>query len=242
MPDDVSLTAGLDYTSTGTWEAERVYTQENLTAADEAWLALNIDYAFVALPTDQAREMDLPASLRFPWDHNKDMYLLSSVHSVHCLQVLHRSNLEYRTNHTQTYTTEHLLHCLENIRLDLTCNADDTPRFVPRTAHESTVKTGVDQLRQCRSWDALEKWAKEHSACFNYHEFERKELEENVVYPAAWSFCGEGSEYLAQVQRFYGKGVDWVLKDGGTPDIDAIKAGKGKSPIPVHRAGGGGHQ
>lgn len=69
----------------GTWEQESVYTQANLTAADEEWLKLNIDYAFVSLTKQDSDAMDLPRSLSFPWDSKKSLYLLSSVHSVHCL-------------------------------------------------------------------------------------------------------------------------------------------------------------
>jgi hypothetical protein len=138
-------------------------------------------------------------------------------------QILHRSNLEYRNGQTQTYTTEHLLHCLENLRVDITCSADDTPRYVPMDATTSTVKTGVGQVRQCRNWDQLTRWAKDHSACFNYNEFERKELEEQRVMPWAWSYCSRDSEYLPQVQQFYGRPSNWVPKDKGRPDIDKIR-------------------
>jgi hypothetical protein len=156
----------------------------------------------------------------------KQLYLLSSVHSIHCLQILHRSHLEFRINHTQTYTTEHVLHCLDNLRADLMCSADDTPRYVPVHATESTAKTGVGQVRQCRDWDQLTSWAKNHSACFNYNEFERKELEEVKTWPSAWSYCGKDSQYLQQVQKFYRKGAGWVPEDKGRPDIDEIR-GKG---------------
>lgn len=107
------------------------------------------------------------------------------------------------------------------------CSADDTPRYVPLTATKSTVKTGVGQVRQCRDWTQLESWAKNHSACFNYNEFERKELEEDRVYPAAWSYCSKDSQYLSTVQKFYGKSADWVPSDRGRPDIDKIRSKAG---------------
>lgn len=62
-----------------------MYTQENVTAADEEWLKLNIDYAFVSLTKEDSTAMGLPSSLAFPWDTKKSLYLLSSVHSIHCL-------------------------------------------------------------------------------------------------------------------------------------------------------------
>lgn len=70
----------------GTWENETPYAQENITAADEAWMAMDISNAFVALTRDEASELGLPRSLPFPWDiKKKDLYLISSIHSIHCL-------------------------------------------------------------------------------------------------------------------------------------------------------------
>lgn len=137
--------------------------------------------------------------------------------------VLHRSNLEYRTHHTQTYSTEHVLHCLDNLRVDIQCSADDTPRFIPPTTTESTAKTGVGQIRQCRDWSKLNSWAKKHDACFKYNQFLYQELSNNKVYPQAWQFCDKDSEYLPIVQKYFHKGSDWVAPSPKWPDIDEIQ-------------------
>ncbi|KAK5722225.1 hypothetical protein LTR17_014328 [Elasticomyces elasticus] len=223
MEKEKTLYAGLQYNKVSTWEASSPYTGPNMTAADQAWLDIDIDYAFVALSNDHSSHLGLLPSLPFPWDRKqKSLYLITSVHSLHCLQILHQSNLEYRTDHTQTYPTEHLLHCLDNLRADLECSADDTLRYVPVHAHVSTVSTGIGQPRQCRDWSQLRDWAKSNSACFNYHEFARSELNETNVYPSAWSYCKEGSEYLPAVQDFYNKSKSWVPLDPGLPSKDNV--------------------
>lgn len=229
------------YDVNGTWEYETPFAQENVTAADEEWMGIDISEAFVALTKEHAKELGLPPSLPFPWDsQRKELYLISSIHSMHCLvrsysnagdvfvlitvqTVLHRSNLEYRTNHTQTYSTEHILHCLDNLRVDLECSADDTPRYIPPGATESTAKTGVGQVRKCRDWSKMKAWAKEHGACFNYNQFLHEELTENKVYPTAWQFCDKDNKYLPMVQKHYHKTSDWVAPLPEWPDIDRLK-------------------
>lgn len=106
--------------------------------------------------------------------------------------------------------------------MDIQCSADDTPRFIPPSATESTVKTGVGQIRQCRDWTQLNAWAKSHDACFRYNQFLYQELTGNKVYPLAFQFCEKGNEYLPVVQRFLGKGDDWVAEEPGWPDIDLV--------------------
>jgi hypothetical protein len=58
---------------------------------------------------------------------------------------------------------EHNLHCIESLRQDVMCHADDTPRY---TGYSKKPVSGVMQTRQCRSWDKLEAWARDHTACY----------------------------------------------------------------------------
>lgn len=59
----------------------------------------------------------------------------------------------------------HALHCLDQLRQDVICNADDTPRYA---GFQSPPGTGAGQVRMCRDWSALEKWALKHTACFKH--------------------------------------------------------------------------
>ena len=59
---------------------------------------------------------------------------------------------------------EHIYQCLEMIRQDLMCRADDTP--MPSV--DELYKIGDGQAMQCRDWNALVAWSRnpgQHS-CF----------------------------------------------------------------------------
>lgn len=72
------------------------------------------------------------------------------------------------------------------------CDADDTPRY---SGFQPSSSTGLGQVRMCRDWNALEKWAmdEERSGCWRdipgedgvdgFRELER------------YRFCPEGSPY-----------------------------------------------
>jgi hypothetical protein len=158
-------------------------------------------------------QLALPGN--FPSKNNIEGHLLT-----HGQKSLHRSNLEYRKGVKQSYATEHLIHCLDNIRQDIMCAADETPRYIPVDATGNAI-TGVGQYRQCKDWSKLKKWSMEHGACFSYNELIRHELLEDQPYPHALRFCPKGSKFLPAVQKFYDKPADWVpvKPDPPYPDV-----------------------
>ena len=105
--------------------------------------------------------------------------------------------MEYRLGLRQSRTHHHIVHCLDALRRDVICNADDIPRY---TTPDPSPETGRGQLRQCRNWDKLNDWAKKHTACYRYiHE------EEGVSYPEIQRFlwCPEGSPYRKEVDKYF---------------------------------------
>jgi len=52
---------------------------------------------------------------------------------------------------------------MDALRRQVICDADDTPRATERRAE---VVSGLLQHRKCRSWEALEEFAKQHTACY----------------------------------------------------------------------------
>ena len=83
--------------------------------------------------------------------------------------ILRRSTLEAFDGKSQTIPHEHIAHCLDVLRDDVMCNADDTPRYTGRLNQQKSVEhptSGVGQTRLCRDWTQLEQWAGEHSACY----------------------------------------------------------------------------
>jgi hypothetical protein len=59
---------------------------------------MDIDYIVVALEKGYAREKGLPDSANFPWDPTYSAYMISSLHSLHCL--------------VSCRSSENLAHCL----------------------------------------------------------------------------------------------------------------------------------
>ncbi|RYO96078.1 hypothetical protein DL765_011676 [Monosporascus sp. GIB2] len=67
----------------------------------------------------------------------------------------------------QHIALEHALHCLDQLRQDAVCNADDTPRYA---GFQDPPGTGAGQVHMCRGWGALVRWAREHTACFKHQD------------------------------------------------------------------------
>lgn len=83
--------------------------------------------------------------------------------------MLRRSTLQAFDGKPQSLPLRHVAHCLNVLREDVMCNADDTPRYTGRRNQEAFAKhpsSGIGQARLCRDWGKLEQWAVEHSACY----------------------------------------------------------------------------
>lgn len=70
-------------------------------------------------------------------------------------------------NRPQRIAFSHILHCLDQLRQDVVCNADDTPRYA---GLQDPPGTGAGQVRMCRDWGKLEAWARENTACFKHED------------------------------------------------------------------------
>ncbi|KAI9815252.1 MAG: hypothetical protein M1827_002732 [Pycnora praestabilis] len=199
------------------WTSRSPYFGEGKTVADQYWEHISIDNGTIALSDAYVKAMDLPTSQRFPWDEKKGLYLLNGFHSMHCLvcrsmyrqrdlalvnliklqKTIRQWVLEYDRGLNQTEPTEHILHCLDALRQDVICYADDTPRY---TGFQPSGRSGTGQIRQCKSWRRLEAWAQQHSACWRYiqpHNHTFNSLERH-------KFCPKGSPYISRVNEIFG--------------------------------------
>ncbi|MCJ1320195.1 hypothetical protein MMC15_005533, partial [Xylographa vitiligo] len=82
------------------------------------------------------------------------------------------------------------------LRLDIMCHADDTPRW---TSSDHTPASGIGQQRQCRSWIKLENWAEEHTACYHY----LNASAQNLNQLERFKFCPESSSYSEKVRKYF---------------------------------------
>ena len=68
--------------------------------------------------------------------------------------------MEFWQHRPQSRGWGHVLHCIDALRQDIVYNANDS------TATRSP-ESGMGQVRQCRSWEKLERWARRHNACYS---------------------------------------------------------------------------
>ncbi|KAH8901273.1 hypothetical protein GQ53DRAFT_613268, partial [Thozetella sp. PMI_491] len=95
-------------------------------------LELPWESGIIALTNAEARAMNLPTSQPFPWDAKaKSLYIVNAHHLLHCVRNIYISIQEYRTNKTQSIQYPHILHCLDTLRVEAMCSADDTLLYVP---------------------------------------------------------------------------------------------------------------
>ncbi|KAL7622118.1 hypothetical protein AAE478_007620 [Parahypoxylon ruwenzoriense] len=139
------------------------YSSDNETLQDQMWYGINVDPAVVALSDEWALQHGLRTAQRFPWDQTKGIYILHGFHNLHCLKIIYISLSEYRHGRPQTRSWHHISHCLDALRRQIICDADDTPRATDRRPE---VVSGLWQHRKCRSWEELEDFAKQHTACY----------------------------------------------------------------------------
>ncbi|KAI4250668.1 MAG: hypothetical protein LQ352_005314 [Teloschistes flavicans] len=124
-----STFAGLERNKRIAWTEDNDFASHNRTIWDQAWSTLNADRGFVAISDHVTRRKGLHESQRWPWDQSKGLYLLQSHHNLHCLLLLRTALVEMHDKKPQSKHFSHINHCLDGLRQDIMCNADDTPRY-----------------------------------------------------------------------------------------------------------------
>jgi hypothetical protein len=182
------------------WSTE--YADTNLTAAGALWDAINFDVGFVALDKDWSAANELMEAQPFPWDETKGLYVLNGFHALHCLKNIHRAVREYEQGKPQSLSLMHITHCLDSLRGDILCQADDTPRYTTIT---KSPESAVGQLRRCRDWGALESWARERTSCYHYISHEADFINQFERF----KYCPRDSPYWPALRKHFGKPDDW---------------------------------
>lgn len=90
----------------------------------------------------------------------------------------------------------HVSHCIESLRQDIICNADDTPRYGGLVGGQ----TAEGQFRMCKDFSRLAAWAKEHTGCHR-HDVSIPTLER-------YRFCPEGTPYMDKVREMFPTAVE----------------------------------
>ncbi|OTB02917.1 hypothetical protein M426DRAFT_12957 [Hypoxylon sp. CI-4A] len=133
----------------------------NMTALDELWYGWDVNQGVIQLPKDS----HFGSTQDFPWDESKGLYMLNSYHGLHCLKIIYSYIRDWEEGRARVQTIDHVAHCLEVIRADIVCEADDT--LLPFDIEQ---RTEMPPKRMCRSWGQLKEFAIQNSACFLRHE------------------------------------------------------------------------
>lgn len=147
------------------------------------------------------------------------MYFVNAYHSLHCVVSQGHSILMQRADNSEntlhqiiyeldnglplTLSVRHADHCLNTLKADAICHADDTPRT---SFKEYPGHTGAGQVRMCRNWKKLEEWADQRSGCWSYLD-RGKEINNLLRY----RYCPKDSPYAAKVKQameVYGEDFD----------------------------------
>jgi hypothetical protein len=126
---------------------------------------------------------------------------------------IHRSIRQHYLGLPQSLPLIHITHCMDALRGDIICHADDTPRYTTAT---KSPESAVGQLRQCRNWAILEKWAKERTSCYNYISHEADQIDQFERF----KFCPPDSSYWPEVRKHFRKGPDWMPVSGDDITLD----------------------
>jgi len=177
------------------------------------WESLDTTPGEVALDKKEAIALGLPRAQDFPWNQNHSIYLVNGFHQIHCLRKIHRWVTIAYHNGTQLDNYQHVVHCMDMLRQDILCNADDTPLFSSPGAKKDA---GNGQNRLCRSWDKLTTWAQSQSAC-------NAMINETQGVDSEWSrykWCTEESPFYEKLKSYLHLPDGWV---GEKPkDIESI--------------------
>ena len=134
---------------------------------------------------------------------------------LHEQRKLHRWVTIAQHNGTQLDAYPHLVHCLDHLLQGVRCAADDTPLYT--ASHSPDSPTGEGQLRACRSWEALDAWARERTACFAYVNETQGVGGEQLL---RFRYCPRGSPYLDAMRATFGYTDDWWK--AAPADVDTV--------------------
>jgi hypothetical protein len=124
------------------------------------------------------------------------LFILKHEHASFIVQKLIRKGFTMcDRGENQTFVTKHIWHCLDSLRQNVLCQADDTPMPAARAHH-----VGDGELRKCRSWDKIAAWAKrpDQNACYRFNDYQEAA---NTL--ELFEFCPVYSPYRLVMEAYF---------------------------------------
>ena len=125
-------------------------------------------------------------------------------------KIVHQTLTELYDGVPNSYPMGHAFHCIDVLRQDAVCLADDTPLF---TSLEHPGSPGRNQGRLCRDWSKLEKFAWDHTSCWRDIS-PTKHIETNLL---RYRYCPAGSQYNEKIlEEFPGFDIEGNVRMFGS--------------------------
>jgi hypothetical protein len=112
---------------------------------------------------------------------------------------IRRAFVDYQRGRSPELNGQHVLHCLDTLRQDVMCVADDTP--MP-TGHEARA-IGDGQPTMCRNFKKLTEWinAPERNACHRAPD-DYRSITHSIE---RYAFCQEGTDNYVNMKSYFDK-------------------------------------
>jgi hypothetical protein len=112
---------------------------------------------------------------------------------------IRRAFVDYQRGRSPELNGQHVLHCLDTLRQDVMCVADDTP--MP-TGHEA-LTIGDGQPTMCRNFKKLTEWinAPERNACHRALD-DYRSITHSIE---RYAFCQEGTDNYVNMKAYFDK-------------------------------------
>lgn len=110
-------------------------------------------------------------------------------------KLIRKAIVSKHNGRNQSFDLDHIYHCLDGLRQDIMCTADDTPMPAP-IAH----RVGDGQVRYCRDWEKLVAWATrpDQHACYKFDDY--REATNTLE---LFAFCPPNSPYRDFQQAYF---------------------------------------
>ncbi|ETS88115.1 hypothetical protein PFICI_01943 [Pestalotiopsis fici W106-1] len=140
-----------------------IYVGDPKPEIDDAWGDL-VRYANTRV---QAEDLERINRTSVPLNDAEGGFLvnLNVFHHLHCLNKIRKQlyNDYYQDWHSPSAQLEHVNHCIEYLRQVVMCNADITMQTFDWIDDYRRPWPNFKIQHECKNWDALTDWAKEHS-------------------------------------------------------------------------------
>ena len=220
------ILAGLVQDYPDTMQYATIYGEGAASEEEKAatWDEIDISEGIIAVSHTWTDSHGVPRSQPFPWDDTKDIYVIGGYHNMHCLKLLQAYSADAHAGRKSLVPYHHVSHCLDVLRQNVLCEADDVLLAQkPRALGGLDKRPGDGQARQCKDWNKLSLFAQEHNACYKRLNITKGAIDTGVKSEfERYAFCPEGSPYKEKVEKYfeeYGHRVikhvdEWAEKPG----------------------------